>query len=454
MSNYSQESDMNCSPVKKKSYLSMNEINETIDIFNGLYTLNLSVGDFNCQGRIYYKWFPYPRIAFEGTITENSRIFFWASNSSEVGISIEGQCIGHGIVLEAEEGSGRIYGTSDLVTMNDSSIPVNEVSFPIINLRNHNGSSIRDPDMIGGYTGRITFEDDVYRITIDKNRDYKRRYERLRGDGGFIDTYTGRIAKKKGTITAGNIEDLIQCLSSFLNFFNGAICGIPIIQGINEDQVVWTTFRKSAVPSYRFVQTWSKVVMLDDLSVTWRRMRELWNDEDSKDVLLTSIHWYNQANSNSAGLEASIILSQTALELIYNWLLVEKRRILVGGDALKIEAANKIRLILSELNVDAKLPPIYDELTNINKDDSKLLNDGPKAFVFIRNALVHGNEEKRRELRSIPHKAFFEAAQLACWYIELCILYILGYSGKYSRRGPLRSICEEVVPWELPRKLH
>ncbi|MGB4568690.1 MAG: hypothetical protein WBH96_06955, partial [Dysgonamonadaceae bacterium] len=46
--------------------------------------------------------------------------------------------------------------------------------------------------------------------------------------------------------------------------------------------------------------------------------------------------WYVEANSNAGFSEGSIILAQTALELIYNWWIVENKKIILGKDSENI----------------------------------------------------------------------------------------------------------------------
>jgi hypothetical protein len=73
--------------------------------------------------------------------------------------------------------------------------------------------------------------------------------------------------------------------------------------------------------------------------------------------------------------------------------------------------------------------------------------------VTIRNALVHGQEKKRAELMRISLKAKYEALQLALWYIELSLLYILEYTGNYHNRTLKNKWKDtgQLLPW-MPSK--
>ncbi|WNH10160.1 HEPN domain-containing protein [Thalassobellus suaedae] len=128
---------------------------------------------------------------------------------------------------------------------------------------------------------------------------------------------------------------------------------------------------------------------------------------------------------------------------MYNWWVIENKKIILGKDSENINASNKIRLLLSQLNLDYSVPKEFKNLQEFVDSDNQIL-DACDAVVQIRNAIVHSQEEKRKKLRSISLIAKYEALQLCTWYIEIALLGILGYSDKYYNRI---SKLEEFVPW-------
>ena len=78
--------------------------------------------------------------------------------------------------------------------------------------------------------------------------------------------------------------------------------------------------------------------------------------------------------------------------------------------------------------------------------------DAPDLFVRIRNAIIHSQENKRKELTKMPDEVKYDALELGLWYIELSLLYILKFEGKYSDRSTISSslpVPDEVfVPWK------
>ena len=70
--------------------------------------------------------------------------------------------------------------------------------------------------------------------------------------------------------------------------------------------------------------------------------------------------------------------------------------------------------------------------------------DAPEIVVQIRNAIVHSHIDKRKKLSAIANEVKDEALTLCLWYIELSLLKILHYNGKYFNRCSRRM---QDVPW-------
>src|SRR5699024_9175145 len=140
-----------------------------------------------------------------------------------------------------------------------------------------------------------------------------------------------------------------------------------------------------------------------------------------------------EVNCNKGGLEGSLIMAQTALELLYNWLIVENKKLILGEDAKKISAASKLRLLVSQLSIkDKSVPSEFSSLEEYRRTYSCI--DVIEAVVQIRNAIIHFQQKKRKKLDKISVKTLSEAVQLCLWYIELSILYSLKFKDEYSSR--------------------
>lgn len=108
---------------------------------------------------------------------------------------------------------------------------------------------------------------------------------------------------------------------------------------------------------------------------------------------------------------------------------------IIGKDSENINASNKIRLLLSQLEVSHAVPEAFTHLQKFVEENENI-TDAPEAVVQIRNA--------------IHYMAKHEALQLSIWYIEMTLLRILNFDEKYLNRCSKEvwaSEAEVFPPW-------
>ena len=417
----------------------MNEPNQKVSIYDGIFSLTLDNEIIEIEGEIWFDWFPHIDTKFRGIVKSRMTDIIGISKANDrFDLIINGLAFGKAYITSTSlatqiEISGQMHGLS---VLGDRSIPISKIAFSIPNLRDFFGLPIKIVNEKGGYysgRNRVIFENKDYIITIDKCRDYKKSFELLSAKGGYFLLYAGEIKKKSGHITFENLSNLHHCLTSYLSFINGHRCSPIFLQGIHEDEIVWTDYTGYTSDLFKHVHSWPQKLSIDGLSELWNEFYELWNNENDKDFLVSVIHWYIEANSNSGYLEGSIVMIQTALELIYNWLIIEKKKIIYGKDGEGITASNKIRLMLSQLNTKIELPTSFENMRSYLASNNDI-HDEIDLFVQIRNAIIHSQEEKRKKLSKISNKVKYEAQQLGLWYIEISLLKILKFKGKYRNR--------------------
>jgi len=150
-------------------------------------------------------------------------------------------------------------------------------------------------------------------------------------------------------------------------------------------------------------------------------------------------------------LEASIILCQTALELL-GWVsLVEDKKLISQKGFDTLPASDKIRLLLSNYKIPLEVPIWLADLVRLGKAYS--WRDGPECLTGIRNALIHPQLKNREKIEKISPLAFYEVLGLGLWYLDLIFLNLFDYMSIYRNR--LRRNCTydetlESVPWCQP----
>jgi hypothetical protein len=438
-------------PESIKPTIVLETANKIIEIYKGDFTVKQGENSLSVSGEIKFIWFPNRATIFSGRVTNQEVPNI--DQLKQVIIIVNGLELGVGHIYNRDINKAeKIYylkGRCYSAILGDKSLTVNEITFSIPNLRKLLGSLIKTTieNGIQGEDGRIYLEDDKFIITIDKINDFERYNNELKSNGGFIVLYGGKIAKKKGSISLEEFKQVHFALSNFLYFFNGRRTAPLFMKGVHEGETLWTDYTAYNIDQYKSVPSWTQFQWFNDVSHIWKKFLALWKNDSDKDFINILIHWYIEANSNSAFVEGSIILAQTALELIYNWLIIEQKKLIVGNDAENLSASNKIRLILSELKIAPEIPTAYKELFEFAQQLNADSIDAPEVLTKVRNALIHGQEKKRKDLSNMDDQAKYQTLQLALWYIELSILKIIDYGGKYWNRAMQRN---EYVPWQEP----
>jgi hypothetical protein len=114
----------------------------------------------------------------------------------------------------------------------------------------------------------------------------------------------------------------------------------------------------------------------------------------------------------------------------------------------KLAAMDKMRLLISHCGIPLAIPTDLTHLTRIAKAEN--WSDGPQALAEYRNALVHANPKKRKKVLHADIGLRYEARDLSLWYLELVLLWLFGYSERYSNRlwrVGFRGEEVEPVPW-------
>jgi hypothetical protein len=437
----------------------MQEVNQDIPIYLGEFTLKSKQIELILNGNVFFKWFPNSGVVFIGDVISGyTSDVIYGLNAEGYKLIIGDLQLGDCYItsLRHISKSSETYLSGTLqkeVIKGDKSIPVNKINFAVPNFTLELWETPVTSKINGNNSllNQITFENKDFLIKIDKTDDFRDRKKELKSKGGYITLYCGALTKKKkGSILAEDVNDIFQCFSSFLTFLNGRKCSPHFRQGSVDKEVIWTDYSGYYVDIYKEVNSWPVRNYIEGYNDIWQKFYAIWNDPTRKgdDFLSTVIHWYVSANSNAILSIGSIIIAQTALELLYNWHVIEHEEMLFGPDGSNISASNKIRLLLSQLKVKPKIPDGLTELQAFAKKEK--IKDGPEAFVYIRNAIVHSQNEKRIKLTSISDTTIYDALRLGLWYIELSLLYILNFQGKYSNRCSIAKWVGddvEYVPW-------
>lgn len=265
----------------------------------------------------------------------------------------------------------------------------------------------------------------------------------LKEIGGFGLTHIGRLRKEDNTsFTREEAYEMLTALRYFFSFARGRwsepVCPVGFD---NSGEKVWALWN-SPRDDWKYVHSWFDPHHCEQLQTLFPLFMQRWRQENWQEALREVIYWYLNANDSSRGVDAAIILAQTAIERLSYELSVREKRLLTSNDFKTLWASDKFRLLFSTLGIPLEIPNDTPKLQNLAQELNWI--DAPHALTEIRNSLVHPEHKNRDKVKGV----YVEAWNLGQWFLEMSILGICGYKGVYGNRLKNRYVGEvEDVPW-------
>jgi hypothetical protein len=169
---------------------------------------------------------------------------------------------------------------------------------------------------------------------------------------------------------------------------------------------------------------------------------DIWHNEDRRDAIKESISWYLCSNDSARIIDAGIILTQAAIDRLCFAYFIENRnppmsKTKFGG----LHALGRFRLLCDDLCIPQGIPSTLSKIVGLSNDFEGW--DAPEALLRFHDELVHPQMEGRVRFGD----ATFEAWNLGLWYMEMVLLRLCRYEGRYSNRLKLNREAPENVPW-------
>jgi hypothetical protein len=291
----------------------------------------------------------------------------------------------------------------------------------------------------------VQLEGEGYTIIIKAHPLIDKVVEGLSKIGGYGLTHRIEATRTDGAAFSFRSAQIIfEELRWFLSFACGAHIGLGLARGIpKESEVLWQAFGFPArIDRWSTTENWfthhDGIALRDIVTGFMKRWRSTWRHD-----LTSVIDMYAEANRDEPDVTPSLILAQAALELLSWLVLVEHGHALSPSGFRSLTAADQVRLLLHQFVIPSDIPTPLTELTKAARP-SKL--DGPGILTEVRNSLVHPG--KKSGGRVTPY-VLAQAWLLSMWYVELALLHIFEYKGRYFNRVKKQqgAGAVELVPW-------
>jgi hypothetical protein len=438
-------------PTAIPPFYATNEINRSLDLYEGSLEVTTADGTFQGTGTIKQQWLPEPSIDIKCQYNGIK------PNKPEAEIGLPGvqqrftlSVTSYGYGVKGSESFATLSGQPNgMVCGSGDSIA--KLRFHVPNFSWFRGARVQDADEDSPREGRATFSVEDWALVIDSVPGFKFGSDfNIEDQSGNAITHVGELVKQDGSSFAvSSTDSILLQINQWLSFCRGNWVAPILSVGFDDSgQVVWKDWRQWNFRHGERIPTWLNRNSAESLEQSFPGFCARYKDVIWAGPIKRVLAWYVECNRRASGLEASIILCQTALELLGWASLAQDNKVLSQKGFQDLPAADKIRLLLASFKIPLTIPIYLNELRQLAK--AYTWSDGPECLVGTRNALVHPQPKKMLKLERVSSVAFFEIWSLGMWYLDLILLRLFNYNAVYRNR--LKRLCPyddtlEPLPW-------
>lgn len=398
-------------PLKNHVMHKMSSPNEDILIYKGTIYIKANGITYSYNdAKITLKWKPSHKYVWD-FIPKSEAAYYIESSTSSSGKLLQVGING----IDFNEAS--LYAINDevysiathIVEIGKKPVKFKEVGFDLPNFKNVCGEPVRNGLKIS--SDRVSIITDKINITIDLVEDNSNVMKILRYKEGILVNARCKMNFKK-RLSFKQMTSECHCFSYFISFVLGRWTSVFCIEVDESFKFYYSPY----IQSFQYdSDKFSNFYNDNGLNQAYSNFSNLWADPLKTTFIKKVIEWYTEISIKQVQHEIGIILAQTTLEFMYNYIIQK--------DIDKLGSEKKIRTILQHFKVDTRLPAKY-EFIAIEYFKSRENIDGVYLLTSFRNAFVHGNP-KMSHLRSAELKVIYMIYDLATAYIEMVMINLL-----------------------------
>ena len=262
----------------------------------------------------------------------------------------------------------------------------------------------------------------------------------------FTFTHSGTLTRDDGLdFTPLEARHALAAIGDFLTFCRGRLISPALVEGFDaEGHKVMQEWGSGRIEPYTECATWLDRNQAQEMAYVFPGFLKRTLDPEWREVLRECIYWYSRTNTAAAGVDGALVLIQAALESLAWRLLVQHHKVLSAHGFEKLPAADHLRLLMDRCSIPLTIP---EGLEALHRAAAKTWSDGPEAVVEIRNRVVHPPKKASGSSNKKGSGVYWDAWRLGAWYLELAILRLVGFNGKYANRTNKHLGSVEAVPW-------
>jgi hypothetical protein len=338
-------------------------------------------------------------------------------------VTNEGSLTGHFNVVQAGSHGARAVARGDvLINHTKSSTPsMKHVDVHVLNLPDFAGEAVCEGNSTRGARQRWVFGG--WDLTMDPVFLSKKTRDAAQAIRGTLPTHVIRAARTDGkSFKQKHVSQLLEALHLTLSFAVGDHVGPLLAAGRNKAGDVVLEFLRT-YPSFGWRPRFGPAPVYSGVGPMLESLGTIFVEPDK--TIRETVWWYLEARW--CMIEASVVLSQASLERLAHFVLVRNRRLLKEDAFDKLRTADNIRLMMRVLEIPTNLSTKHEM-------------DIPDLLTTARNNQVHS---KQRGKQVEAADAYRPALQT----IELLLLRLAGYQGRYHPTAANHAADESIVPW-------
>lgn len=307
----------------------------------------------------------------------------------------------------------------------------------------------RSGESIGGPNADVTVTVDGWQFTLVARSDLAavdREAQRFRTP--YFVTHEA-LLERVGS-EAFRSEDGLDVLVGFqlaLSFGLGRFVPPLLPRGLDRvGNVKWEGWQDWRCDSRWGVESWLAPLNGEDVSELLTRFISAWLDADRRKTIRHGVMGSVCAHNPAPTAEAGVMLAQAELEA-WAWHKLVVTGPYSSAEYRAVNATDRITEMLAILSIDTSIPGDLEALLDLATEPGTTApHSGPGVASWVRNRLTH---PKDPEAAYLIKDLVWHAKVLLLEYLDLVLLYEIGYSGGWRRLYPpgRSSGTTEPVPW-------
>jgi hypothetical protein len=437
-------------PDALRPHVALGKPGEAILIFDGPINFTQAGNSFRTDARISLRWLPSPAIHLEvlkvpeGIYPKLGEFSLCLDDGTEVP---NGFVTGIPMSMRGGVFSASLSGIINERVVSPADKPVVYAMFLLPNYDQPFGHSVLYPDQ-SRQASRLILKGGGWNINLDSVDDRKNVEDDLKVNSGFGITQVGR------SFSAVDAQAALSALAWYVSFAAGRWTGPCLTTGFDAGgKQMWQVWDYNRTVPFRHRESWVDRVHGEQFVGPFPGFMKLWLDDTWEEVVRLAIHWYIEANALAGSVEGSIVLTQTAFELLASAVLTDHNGWLSQEGSDKLSAADRIRLLFLWAGIPTGIPSELGDLIKLAKSfEDFMLNkipDAAAAMTTIRNTITHPTRKNREKFGKHSYEGRTDAWTLGMRNLELCLLKLFEHRGTYADRIARKWQGEVMpVPWK------